>query len=91
MDAFKKTKNLSQSVTFKKQEWIPLSEAFQDAISLPGIPHGHIVMLRGHSDTGKSTCLLEAAISVQKMGKLPVFIVTEMKWSWDHAKLMGIS
>jgi len=24
------------------------------------------------------------------MGILPVFIITEMKWSWEHAKLMGL-
>ncbi len=50
---------------------------------------GHITLLRGHSDTGKTTALLEAAIAAQKMGILPVFIITEMKWSWEHAKQMG--
>jgi len=29
------------------------------------------------------------AINAQKMGILPVFIITEMKWSWEHAKQMG--
>ena len=24
------------------------------------------------------------------MGILPVFIITEMKWSWEHAKMMGL-
>jgi hypothetical protein len=33
---------------------------------------------------------LEAAVSAQKMGILPVFIITEMKWSWEHAKQMGL-
>ena len=51
---------------------------------------GHIVLLRGHSDTGKTTALLEAAVSAQKRNILPVFIITEMKWSWDHAKMMGM-
>lgn len=89
LDLFKKNKNLIKNASFKKQEWIPLSKAFQDALSLPGLPHGHIIMLRGHSDTGKSTAMLEAAISVQKMGKLPVLIITEMKFSWEHARIMG--
>jgi RecA/RadA recombinase len=88
LEAFKKSKNISE-VKFKSQEWLPLSDAFQDAISLPGVPLGHVVMLRGHSDTGKTTAMIEAAISAQKLGKLPVFIVTEMKWSWEHAKIMG--
>jgi hypothetical protein len=33
--------------------------------------------------------MIEAAVNAQKMGKLPVFIITEMKWSWEHVKLMG--
>jgi hypothetical protein len=81
---------LKQNVKFKEQEWIPLSSAFQDVTSIPGIPMGHIVLLRGHSDTGKTTALLEAAVSAQKRGIMPVFIITEMKWSWDHAKMMGM-
>lgn len=89
LENFKKSKNLTENGSFKKQEWIPLSQAFQDAISLPGLPHGHVINLRGHSDTGKTTALIEAAVSVQKMGKLPVFIITEMKWDWSHAKIMG--
>ena len=91
LEKFKKNKGLaSSSIKFKEQRWIPLSKAFQDVTSIPGIPEGHITLLRGHSDTGKTTALLEAAVSAQKMGILPVFIITEMKWSWEHAKEMGL-
>ena len=89
LEKFKKGKNLSTSVMFKDQKWIPLSQAFQETLQIPGIPIGHITLLRGHSDTGKTTALLEAAVSAQKMGILPVFIITEMKWDWTHAKEMG--
>ena len=89
LEKFKKGKNLSTSVVFKEQKWIPLSQAFQETLQIPGIPVGHITLLRGHSDTGKTTALLEAAVSAQKMGILPVFIITEMKWDWSHAKEMG--
>ena len=89
IDSFKKSKFLDQSVKFKPQRWIPLSKAFQDVLSIPGIPMGHITLLRGHSDTGKTTAMLEAAVEAQKMGILPIFIVTEMKWNWDHAMQMG--
>lgn len=91
LDKFKQAKNLSStSVKMKTQQWIPLSLAFQNCLSIPGIPIGHITLLRGHSDTGKTTALLEAAVSAQKMGILPVFIITEMKWNWDHAREMGL-
>ena len=90
LNSFKDKKGLKQNVKFKDQTWIPLSQAFQDVTSIPGIPQGHIVLLRGHSDTGKTTALLEAATSAQKRGVLPVFIITEMKWNWEHAKQMGL-
>ena len=88
---FKKSKKLSTaSIKFKEQQWIPMSPAFKEITSVPGIAHGHITILRGHSDTGKTTALLEAAVNAQKMGILPVFLITEMKWNWDHAKEMGL-
>ena len=89
--SFKKKKGLTvESVKFKEQEWIPLSEAFQEVTSLPGIPMGHITILRGHSDTGKTTTLLECAASCQKKGVLPVFIITEVKFSWAFARSVGV-
>ena len=90
LDGFKSKKGLTSKAKFKDQEWIPLSEAYQEITSVPGIPTGHIVLLRGHSDTGKTTALLEAAVSAQKRKVLPVFIITEMKWNWEHAMQMGL-
>ena len=90
LNAFKNKKGLDKNIKFKEQDWIPLSKAFQDVTSIPGIPMGHIVLLRGHSDTGKTTAMIEAAVSAQKRDILPVFIITEMKWNWEHAIQMGL-
>jgi len=90
LNKFKSSKGLDKNVKFKEQQWIPLSPAFQAIAGVPGIPMGHISLLRGHSDTGKTTALLEAAVSAQNMGQLPVFIITEMKWNWEHAAQMGL-
>ena len=90
LNKFKSTKGLDKNIKFKDQEWIPLSKAFQDVTSVPGIPMGHIVLLRGHSDTGKTTAMIEAAVAAQKRDILPVFIITEMKWNWEHAIQMGL-
>jgi hypothetical protein len=90
LSKFKDKKGLSGNVKFKPQKWVPLSDAYQDVTSVPGIPTGHIVLLRGHSDTGKTTALIEAAVNAQKAGILPVFIITEMKWSWEHVMQMGL-
>jgi len=87
---FKGKKGLDKNIKFKDQEWIPFSPSLREVTSVPGIPMGHIVMLRGHSDTGKTTALIEAAVSAQQNGVLPVFIVSEMKWNWDHAIQMGL-
>ena len=90
LDKFKTKKGLSGNVKFKTQKWVPLSPAYQEVTSVPGIPQGHIVLLRGHSDTGKTTALIEAAVNAQKAGILPVFIITEMKCSWEHVTQMGL-
>ena len=90
LSSFKNKKGLDKNIKFKEQEWIPLSPAFQEVTSIPGIPMGHIVLLRGHSDTGKTTAMIEAAVSAQENGILPVFIITEMKWNWEHAIQMGL-
>jgi hypothetical protein len=44
----------------------------------------------GKSDTGKSTMGLEAAANAQKQGILPVFIITENKFSFERGETMGI-
>ena len=90
LNNFKRSKNLNQSSGFKDQEWLKVSDAFQEATGLPGIPVGHVVVIRGHSDTGKSALGIEAIVAAQKVGKLPVLIVTEMKIDWNHMRLMGL-
>ena len=90
LDKFKKGKNLGNSSSnFKPQEWIAFTDAVQDALQLPGLPKGHISLIRGHSNTGKTTMLIEAAIEAQKQKILPVIIITEMKHNWEHWADMG--
>jgi len=89
LNKFKEKKMLSGNVKFKEQKWIPFSQALQDALGIPGIPMGHISLARGRSNTGKTTALIEATVSAQKAGILPVIIITEMKHDWNHWKTMG--
>ena len=90
LDKFKKGKNLGQSSSnFKPQAWINFSEPVKEMLEMPGIPKGHITLVRGHSNTGKTTLLIEAAIEAQKTNVLPVIIITEMKHSWEHWSAMG--
>jgi hypothetical protein len=61
LNKFKSSKGLNKNVKFKEQQWIPLSPAFQKVAGVPGIPMGHISLLRGHSDTGKTTAIIRSS------------------------------
>jgi len=85
-----KKKIQHKSVEYKAQEWIDMSPAFKEVTKLPGIPMGHVVMNYGKSDVGKTTMLVEAGAHAQKQGILPILIITENKFSWDRAEVMGL-
>jgi len=85
-----KAKNNIKEMEYKPQEWIDMSPAFKETTRLPGIPMGHVVMNYGKSDTGKTTMLIEAGAYAQKQGIVPVLVLTENKFSWDRAKVMGL-
>ena len=82
-------KKYSQEASFKPDRFFDLGDAFLDACGIPGPAMGHLNMFLGHTDTGKTTALIKAAVDAQKKEILPVFIITEQKWSFEHAKLMG--
>jgi hypothetical protein len=82
-------KKFSTSAKYKPQRFLDLGKEFLEAVGLPGPAIGHINMFLGHSDTGKTTALVKSAVSAQKQGILPVFIITEQKWSFEHAQIMG--
>ena len=82
-------KKFSKEAEYKADRFFDLGDAFLEATGIPGPAMGHINMLLGHSDTGKTTALVKTAVDAQKKGILPVFIITEQKWSWEHATLMG--
>ena len=83
-------KKFSKEVSYKPDRFFDLGDAFLDATGIPGPAMGHINMLLGHSDTGKTTALVKTAVDAQKKGILPIFIITEQKWDWNHAILMGL-
>lgn len=90
LNDYKKKINFTD-VKYKAQEWIEMSDAFKEVTKLPGIPTGHVIMNYGKSDTGKSTMGLEAAAKAQDQGILPVFIITENKFSFKRGESMGVN
>lgn len=81
----KSKKDLVKSTADKPTDFIPLPEAFADAIKLPGIPKGYLTIVTGWSNTGKSTiknCLIASCIN---NGILPVIYETENNFDFQYA------
>lgn len=89
LSAFKAANKLDTGIKDKPIEWLSLGSAFHKATGLPGFPKGYTSVIRGHSNTGKSTAIILAAVASQRMGILPVIIDTENAWSWERARTMG--
>jgi hypothetical protein len=90
LNDFKKNNQMDTAVKMKELTWIPLSDAFFEALKIPGIPRGYFTSFRGYSNTGKSTAIYEAVAGAQKIGDLPIIIDTETNWDWEHAKNIGV-
>lgn len=80
----------SEHVEYKPESFIPMSKAFQDLTMFPGFPQGHVHMVYGLSDVGKTTMGLELAKGMQDINGLPIFVITEKKWNWKRCEIMGI-
>lgn len=90
LDGFLETQNLNTEPQDKELTWIPLSKAWFDALKLPGFPRGFVSLVRGYSNTGKSTAFYEAIAGAQKIGDFAVVIETEGNWNVEHAKMVGV-
>jgi hypothetical protein len=80
----------SSSTQYKPQEYLNCGAAFERVTGLPGPALGHLNMFLGHTDSGKTAAMIKAIMNSQKRGRLPVIIITEEKWSFEHAQLMGV-
>jgi hypothetical protein len=87
---FKAENGLNDNVKDKELEWIPLSKGFQEVTGFKGIPKGYLTLVRGYSNTGKSTTILECMVSCMEQGIVPIFIDTENHFNWQHARVMGL-
>lgn len=80
----------STKTKYKEHNFYYCGEPFLKACGLPGPSMGGINMFLGHSNSSKTTAMILAAADAQKKGHLPVFIITEKKWSWEHAVQLGL-
>lgn len=80
----------SSKTKYKPEAFYNCGEAFMEACGLPGPVMGGINVNIGHSNTSKTTAMILAAADAQKKGHLPVFIITEKKWNFEHAVELGL-
>lgn len=90
LDEFLDSENIDSNPKDKEITWVPLSKAWHDALKLPGFPRGYVSLVRGYSNTGKSTAFYEAIVGCQKIGDLAIVIETEGNWNDEHAKQVGV-
>ena len=80
----------STKTKYKPDSFYNCGDAFTEACGLPGPSKGHINMFLGHSNSSKTTAMILAAADAQRQGDLPIFIITERKWNWEHAVELGL-
>ena len=90
LDAFLESEKINSEPKDKELSWVPLSKAWHDALKLPGFPRGYVSLVRGYSNTGKSTAFYEAIAGCQKIGDMAIVIETEGNWNTEHAKQVGV-
>jgi hypothetical protein len=79
----------STKTKYKDENFYYCGEAFNNACGLPGPVMGNINMFLGHTNSSKTTAMILAAVDAQRKGHLPVLIITERKWKWEHALELG--
>lgn len=84
------TEKFSTNTKYKETEFYNCGDAFLKACGVPGPVLGGINLMIGHTNTSKTTAMILAAVSGQKKGHLPVFLISERKWSWNHAVDLGL-
>lgn len=89
LQKFKESLKVAE-IPYKKDSYIEFNEALQAVTGLPGLAQGHVTQIYGPSNGGKTSLALHLAAQAQKQGVVPIFIVTEDKFSVERAKAMGV-
>lgn len=77
-------------------DFITMPEWWQKATNTKGLPYGAMVMIAGDSDSGKSSCAIEAMKAAQAQGVAVLYVETEGKtttqdllnWGVDPTQVM---
>lgn len=89
-DFKKKNMTVVSTTANKPQPWIKFPEAYQKQTGLPGIPCCKLSIVRGWSDTGKSTIRNLAIAAAMEENAIPVIFSTDGDFSFEYAKACGM-
>lgn len=79
----------STKTRYKPENFYYCGESFNKACGFPGPVMGNINMFLGHTNSSKTTAMILSAVDAQKRGDLPILVITERKWKWEHAIELG--
>jgi RecA/RadA recombinase len=80
-------KNLKE---LKPENFLIMPKWWQDVTNTPGIPYGGMVQIAGDSDSGKTSCAVEAMKAAQAQGAAVLYIETEGKTTKDDLESWGV-
>lgn len=72
------------------KSYLPVHEELLPVLTPKGLPCGHVIHAAGDSDTGKTTFAVDQIVQIQKVGGLPLYGLTEIKFDMERAVLMGM-
>lgn len=73
-----------------ESDFVVMPEWWQKATGLMGLPFGYVFMISGNSDSGKTSCGIEAIKKAQEQGYYAILIDTEKKTTQDRFIKRGI-
>lgn len=77
-------------VKYKEDILVSVTTPFAQAMNRSGIKLGEMTTFYGLSDSGKTSLLIHIAAQAQKVGIIPILIITENKMDWGRANRMGL-
>lgn len=90
LEKYDEATSTAEEIVYKPLQYVVMPECFQNAIGLPGFALGHVGMIYGLSDSGKTDVLLKAAREAANQDILPILIITENKLDKARLNLMGL-
>lgn len=76
--------------TLEEKDFLKMPKWFQDATGVFGLPYGRIVMIAGDSDSGKTSCAIQAMKSAQEQDVIVLYVETEGKTTPDDMRAWGV-